>query len=112
MPSSLKTLTCVARLRIARAAQQDLRDIRIYSKLAFGAPVARDYLEGLRKVFRLLREQPFAGAAEDDLGVGIRGFAYRAHRIYYQVDGGGDEVLIVRILHHARHAAAAFGGDQ
>jgi toxin ParE1/3/4 len=105
-----KTLICVARLRLAPAAREDLRDIRIYSKAAFGAKVARDYLEGLRAVFALLRDRPLAGMAEDDLGEGIRGFAYRSHRLYYRV--ALDGVLIVRILHHARDVMRAMERDQ
>jgi toxin ParE1/3/4 len=67
--------------------------------------VARDYLEGVRGVFSLLRDSPAAGAAEEDLGEGIRGFTYRSHRIYYRLDVDG--VLIVRILHHARDVLRA-----
>lgn len=81
-----KILTCVARLRIAQVAREDLRTIRIHGKAAFGAAAARAYLEGLRRLFSLLRSAPQAGAAEDDLGQGIRGFPYRSHRIYYRLD--------------------------
>ncbi len=90
--------------RIAPAARADLRDIRVYSKAAFGAAVARRYLAGLRNALTLLRDRPNAGAPEHDLGDGMRGFAYRSHRIYYRLDERG--LLIVRILHHARDAAA------
>lgn len=100
----------MASLRIAQAARGDLRDIRIHGKAAFGAAVARAYLEGLRRVFQLLRERPLAGAAEDDLGAGIRGFTYRSHRVYYRIDAEG--VLIVRILHHARDVMRALEGKQ
>jgi hypothetical protein len=34
-----------------------------------------------------------------ELGKGIRTFAHRSHRIFYQI--GQDEILITRILHHA-----------
>ncbi|GGB58797.1 hypothetical protein GCM10010833_11980 [Blastomonas aquatica] len=46
-----KTPICVARLRIAAAAQEDLRDIRNYSKAAFGTVTTRQYLIGLRATF-------------------------------------------------------------
>ena len=92
----------MTRLRLAQAALDDLRDIRAYSKAAFGPVVARDYLMGLRAVFARLRERPFSGAAEVDLGRGIRGLAYRSHRVYYRVDP--DLLVVVRILHHARDA--------
>ena len=98
------------RVRIAQAAKEDLRAIRTYSKLAFGAAAARDYLEGLRQLFALLRVRPLAGAAEEDIGDGIRGFHYRSHRVYYRPDDEG--VLIVRILHHARDVARALEQDR
>jgi len=100
----------VTRLRIASAARDDLRDIRIYSKSAFGAQAARRYLDGLGAVFATLREHPLIGAAQDELGEGLPGFAYRSHRVYYRADG--DDVLIVRILHHARDAMRALEREQ
>ena len=98
----------MARLRIAPAAQQDICDVRAYSKAAFGPRVARDYVEGLRQAFSLLRERPLAGASEEDLGSSIRGFSYRSHRIYYRLDPRS--ILIVRILHHAQDHGEALEG--
>lgn len=98
------------KLRLALAARDDLRDIRVYGKSAFGAATALRYLDGLRSAFATLRDHPLIGAAEDDLGEGLRGFAYRSHRIYYRANGDG--VLIVRILHHARDAMRALEREQ
>lgn len=100
----------MARLRIAQVAQQDLREIRIPSKLAFGASVAKDYLIGIRAAFARLREHPFAGVAENDIGMGLRGLSHRPHRIYYRVEGE-DDVLIVRVLHHSRDVGSALGSE-
>lgn len=100
-PSWPRTPISVRDYRLSHAAQQDLRDIRTYSKDMFG--VARDYMRGIRAAFGLLRERPFAGAAEHDLGDGMRGSSHRSHRIYYVVKE--HQVLIVRILHHAQDAA-------
>lgn len=108
---SPKTRTYVVRLRIAQAAQQDLREIRIHSKLAFGANVAKEYLVGIRAAFSRLREHPFAGTAEGDLGDGLRGVSYRSHRIYYRVLSGDNELVIVRVLYHSRDAGSAFGSE-
>jgi toxin ParE1/3/4 len=94
----------VPRLRLAASARDDLREIRIYSKSAFGARVAREYLDGLRAIFTFLRERPLIGTAEEDLGALVRGYTYRAHRIYYRADD--EEVLIGRIVHHARDIRA------
>jgi toxin ParE1/3/4 len=100
----------VVRLRIAEAAQHDLRDIRIYSKAAFGAATTRQYLIGLRATFTLLRERPFIGTSEEHLGFAIRSFGYKAHRIYFR--SADDEVLIVRILHHARDVPRIMTSEQ
>ena len=100
--SSPKIPTCVARTRISPAARNDLREIRAHSKSAFGAQTAFAYMEGMRAIFALLRDRPMIGPAESDLHIGLRGFRYRSHRIYYLRKG--DDVVIVRILHHARDA--------
>ena len=98
----------MAKARIAPAAREDLRDIRVYSKMAFGAAAARAYLLGLRGAFTFLGEHRLPGTSEFDLGQNIRSFAYRSHRIYYRVDSSG--LLIVRILHHAMDVPRAMGG--
>ena len=99
----------MTKIRTAPAARSDLRDIRAYSKVAFGASVARAYLEGLITAFDRLATRPLMGVAERDLGEGMRSFAYRSHRIYYRVEGQG--LLVVRILHHARDAATVLGRE-
>ena len=105
-----KTLIYVARTRISPAARGDLREIRTYSKAAFGVEQTSRYLEGLREAFRLLRERPFAGGLDARLGEGVRGFHYCSHRIYYLPMP--NEVLIIRILHHARDVAPALSTNQ
>ena len=97
----------MTRLRISRAAQADLRDIRIYSKASFGVAVARVYLDGLHEVFGSVRTHPLIGVARSNLGACVRAFRYKLHRIYYDV--GGEIVDILRVLHHARDIDAAFG---
>jgi toxin ParE1/3/4 len=99
----------VAELTLAKAAEHDLRNLRKYSKAAFGLALTRDYLLGLRNIFQLLRDQPFAGQPESDLGEGLRGISYRSHRIYYQVRA--DCVLIVRVLHHSRDVVRHLGSS-
>ncbi|MEN2786793.1 type II toxin-antitoxin system RelE/ParE family toxin [Sphingomonas qilianensis] len=93
--------------RMAPGALSDLRKIRIYSKSAFGAAAARAYLLGLREVFGVIAGSPLIDIAERDLGDGIRSYAYRSHRIYYQLDPAG--IVVVRILHQARDVPRAMG---
>lgn len=97
------------KLRLVEAAAEDLRDIRIYSKAQFGAVVARGYLDGIAGSIAMLRQRPGVGAEENDLAAGIRGFTYRSHRLYYQVDR--DTLIVVRILHHARNAQRWIGRE-
>ncbi|WP_066647363.1 MULTISPECIES: type II toxin-antitoxin system RelE/ParE family toxin [Sphingomonas] len=97
----------MARVRLAASAQEDLRDIRVYSKAAHGPAIARDYLQGLRKAFDLLGDRPRVGVEETDLGIGVRSFSYRLHRIYFQLDTQG--IVIIRILHQAQDRRTAFG---
>jgi toxin ParE1/3/4 len=78
--------------------------IDTYSAKTFGEAVADAYSRGFVEVFELLQERPLAGAVQSDLGMGLRGFVHRRHRIYYRVDG--EMVLIVRILHQSQNAHA------
>lgn len=104
--SSPKIPTCVAKLTIASTARADLRDIRFYSKAAFGPKVARSYLDGLREQFVAALLKQRAGRPEQDLGENIRSIGFRSHRIYYQLTE--NNILIVRILHHAQDVRPAF----
>ncbi|WP_081793116.1 MULTISPECIES: type II toxin-antitoxin system RelE/ParE family toxin [unclassified Sphingomonas] len=97
----------MTRLRTAPATRQDIRDIRGYGKARFGVAVGRQYLEGLITSFDRLAERPQVGVAEAGLGNGIRSFPYRSHRIYYRLEG--EDLLVVRILHHSQHVPSAFG---
>ena len=65
-------------------------------------------MRGFDELFDLLRRHSFAGQKASDLGKGIRSLTHRSHRILYQA--GKDEVLIVRVLHHAMDAKRALKG--
>lgn len=94
------------RTRLTEAARADLHEIRRYSLRVFGTVAADAYLRHFKAVFALLRERPMAGVARDDVVVGLRCFTHRRHRVFYRVDGG--DVLVVRVLHHARQTPGAF----
>ena len=103
---SPRTPTCVAKPRLSHGARDDLREIRIYSKAAFGPAAALDYIEGLRAALKQIGVMPMLGTAENALGNGLRSRPFRSHRIYYRVQ---EPVLIVRILHHAQDAGSQLG---
>ena len=90
----------VARLRLTSAAHRDLSEIRAYGNERFGADAADRYFLGLDAAFAFLEDHPRAGPARPEWGDGIWCLTHRRHHILYQADGG--EVLIVRIVHHAR----------
>ena len=100
----------MAKLRTAQAARDDIGEIRRFSKARFGGSKAAEYLEGLSAMFDLIAERPLAGVDERGLGVDLRSFRYRSHRIYYRVRDDG--VLVVRILHQARDVQATFESSQ
>lgn len=95
----------MARLRVSAAARRDLKEIGSVGVREHGPAVSAAHVEGFRRLFRLLREQPFAGQerpelGRPELGRDVRSLSHRPHRIFYYVDG--DTVVIDRILHHAR----------
>lgn len=97
----------MASLSIAPSARADLRDIRVFSKAAFGAKVALAYLDGLREQFATVMVRPRLGKPEPDVGNTVRSIGFRSRRIYYQPIPDG--ILIIRILHHAQDIRGAFG---
>lgn len=58
-------------------------------------------------MFALLRTHPFAGPLKPDLGKQVRCLTHKRHRIFYHVTR--EEILILRIIHHARDANGAIG---
>ena len=107
--SSPRIRIFVRKLRTTPATREDIRSIQAYSKSRFGSQTAAEYLAGLSAIFDLLEVRPLAGTEHANLA-GIRSFRYRSHRIYYRLDD--QDLLVVRILHHARDVAGAFGPDQ
>jgi toxin ParE1/3/4 len=93
------------KLRLSNSAEAELEAIDAFSFEQFGDEVASTYMRGFDELFDLLRRHPFAGQKASDLGKGMRSLTYRLHRILYQTSR--DEVLIVRVLHHAMDAKLA-----
>jgi toxin ParE1/3/4 len=90
----------MAKLRLSTKARRDLQDIGSAGIREYGPLAAAAHIEGFRRLFGLLRDQPFAGQEWPDLDLGVRSLSHRPHRILYRVDG--DTVIIDRIIHQAR----------
>jgi toxin ParE1/3/4 len=97
-----------AKLRLSSAAEAELEAIDAFSCEQFGDEVASTYMRGFGELFDLLRRHPLAGQKTSNLGKGMRSLTHRNHRILYQA--GKDEVLIVRVLHHAMDVKRALKG--
>lgn len=66
--------------------------------------MATDFIHAVEAAFQPLRRFPQAAAVRDHLAPGLRVTFHRAYAIYFRV--AGDAVVIVRVLHGARDAAA------
>ena len=87
---------------LTRLARTDLAANDRYTAAHYGADAADRYTLGFAEAFDLLARHPEAGAAQPLLGTGIRCLVHRRHRVFYRVDDA--QVIIIRILHHARDA--------
>jgi toxin ParE1/3/4 len=96
------------KLRLSSAAEAELEAIDAFSFEQFGDEVASVYMRRFYELFDLLRRHPLAGQAAPDLGRGLRSLSHRSHRILYQASK--NEVLIVRVLHHAVDMKRALSG--
>ncbi|MBY0520056.1 MAG: type II toxin-antitoxin system RelE/ParE family toxin [Sphingomonas sp.] len=100
----------MAKLRVSAAARRDLERIAETGVRDHGLVASAARVEGFRKLFSLLREQPFAGQERLELGVGIRSLSYRPHRILYRVED--NRVIIDRIIHQSRDVWRALRDEQ
>ena len=95
----------MAEVTFSNAAETDLIDIDEFSSARFGDEVGEVYMFGFHLAFARLADFPMAGPELPDYGVGIRCLKRGSHRIFYRMNG--DDVLILRILHHAREAKSS-----
>ena len=90
------------RLELSVAADADLFDILAYGTAVHGATVSDAYYAGLTDTFHFLCRNAEAGPVEESVGLGLRRWRYRQHRIFYRVDE--QAILIVRIFQVAADA--------
>lgn len=100
----------MADLRVSAKARRDLEQIGDVGATDYGAVASVRYVEGFRRLFRLLQSQPHAGRQRSELGKDIRSLSHRPYAILYRVIG--DTVIIDRILHQARDVGRALRDDQ
>jgi toxin ParE1/3/4 len=86
--------------RVTPDAAEDIGQIGEYGAETFGDARAARYLDGLRRLFGLLAENPHMGRAEERVTPPVRWFRYRSHRVMYRIEG--DDVTILRVVHGMR----------
>jgi toxin ParE1/3/4 len=92
----------VKRLELSVAADADLFDILAYGTAVHGEAASDTYYLDLATTFNFLCEHPEAGQVDENIGLGLRRWRYRQHRIFYHVET--DAIMIVRIFHVAADA--------
>lgn len=75
---------------------QDLDDISEYTELNWGKGQALEYIDSLIQCFEKLAGSPALGREVLELYPGLRRYNYKAHSIFYILDG--DDIMIVRVL--------------
>lgn len=86
----------MANYRLTAAAEDDLDRLYIYGVANFGLDQTERYTAGLIDHFAILGDAPLLYPAVDEVRVGYRRSVYRAHSVYYRIDG--DDIEIVRVL--------------
>ena len=96
----------MSRIRFTSSAETDL--LELWLNIAEENPVAADEsLDSIQATVSLLGTQPEMGRARPELADGLRSFPTRTpYIIFYAPDG--DDLLVVRVLHHARDIDAEY----
>ena len=97
------------RIRIARAAREDLNNIWDRVSAASSDAIADGLVHRIRSATDRLANHPRAGRPRDDLVSGLRTVREGPYLAFYVVEAGS--VIVTRVIHGARdlHALAAEG---
>jgi len=96
----------MSRIRFTNSAEADL--LELWLNIAEENPVAADEsLDSIQATVSLLGTQPEMGRARPELADGLRSFPTRTPYIIFYVPDG-DDLLVVRVLHHARDIDAEY----
>jgi len=96
----------MSRIRFTSSAEADL--LELWLNIAEENLVAADEsLDSIQATVSLLGTQPEMGRARPELADGLRSFPTRTPYIIFYVPDG-DDLLVVRVLHHARDIDAEY----
>lgn len=92
----------MTRVTLSRLADADLAELLTFGETRFGGTIAESYFRSFDGPFDLLSLHPLIGAEAFEDDPDTRVLHHRRHRIFYEI--GDEEVLILRVLHHAMDA--------
>ncbi len=83
----------------------------IWAFIAEGSPqTATAFIHRIEEKFEPLRHHPELGPQRDQLAPGLRAHFYRDYVIYYNFTD--TEVIVIRVVHGSRDAAALFATEE
>ncbi len=85
--------------RLTQKANNDVREIGLYTQRKWGREQRRKYLSDLDKKFGFLAENPRLAAERHEFDPPVRIHHHESHLIVYVIEDTG--ILIVRVLHNA-----------
>jgi toxin ParE1/3/4 len=83
-------------------AQQDIRDILLYTSRHWGQQQVRVYRSKLDNAVRGLIRYPYRGRPRDDVSIGLRGREVESHVVFYRITD--ETIYVLRILHQKMDA--------
>lgn len=94
--------------RVSRKAQNDIREIGLYTQQQWGKEQRRAYLSGMQTGFERLADNPLLAAERTEFDPAVRIHPYEKHLIVYLIQSDG--ILIVRVLHQSMDVPAQVSG--
>jgi toxin ParE1/3/4 len=96
----------MARVTLTAPARDDLD--HIWSYIANDNPSAADrWIDEVHRRCAVYARQPMAATPADRFQIGLRFFTHGNYVVFFRPEGDG--VLVVRVLHGARHLEDLFG---
>lgn len=98
----------MSQYRITAPAARDLEKAYEYTTEQSVRGAAK-LVERMTQAFRTLARQPGLGRPRDEIAPGLRSFRVGSYLVFYEARADG--ILIVRVLHGARHIERLFTSD-
>ena len=94
--------------RLSKEAQDDLINIKNYSRMNWGDQQTQEYLSEIKDSLEKLFISPELGKMRDEIIEGLRSLGVGRHIIFYRLCK--TEIEVARILHKRMDVTRHFGG--